>query len=132
MDEGDIICLLGRTNRYCLDKEKELIIVFPIIDKKETGLRLRILMDSQGVSVKMLQEYLGLGSVQSIYYWLNGESMPTVDNLYAMSKFFDVPIDELVRGNYENRELKERPKKAEAHIAFSIGDFVISQKGRAA
>ena len=30
--------------------------------------------------------------VQSVYRWLDGVSMPTVDNLYAISKMLQVPI----------------------------------------
>lgn len=73
--------------------------MIPMIDKKETGIQLRKIMDQYGVSVKDVQKYLGLGSVQSVYHWLNGISMPTVDNLYALSELFQVSMDELVCGN---------------------------------
>lgn len=43
-------------------------------------------MDMRGVKPKDIQEYLGFGCVQSVYRWLDGVSMPTVDNLYAISK----------------------------------------------
>ncbi|MBQ6886497.1 MAG: helix-turn-helix transcriptional regulator [Lachnospiraceae bacterium] len=48
---------------------------------------------------KDVQQYLGLGSVQSVYHWLNGLSMPTIDNLYALSELFELPIDAMVCGN---------------------------------
>lgn len=73
--------------------------MLPMINKKETGINLRRIMDQRGVTVKDIQKYLGLGSVQSIYHWLNGMSMPTVDNLYALSQLFQLPIDDLVCGN---------------------------------
>lgn len=60
--------------------------MFPTINKKETGVNLRRIMDIRGVKPKDIQEYLGLGCVQSIYRWLDGVSMPTIDNLYAISK----------------------------------------------
>lgn len=34
--------------------------------------------------------------------WLNGLSMPTIDNLYALSELFQMPIDDLVCGNRDN------------------------------
>ena len=37
-------------------------------------------MDMRGVKPKDIQEYLGFGCVQSVYRWLDGVSMPTVDN----------------------------------------------------
>ena len=75
----------------------------PMISKKETGINLRKVMDMRGISAKDVQEYLGLGCVQSVYRWLEGHSMPTIDNLYALSKLLRVPIDDLVRGNREVR-----------------------------
>ena len=76
--------------------------MFPIIDRKRTGIRLRRVMDERGLSVKDVQQYLELGSVQSVYHWLNGLSMPTIDNLYALSELFQMPIDDLVFGNRDN------------------------------
>ena len=73
--------------------------MFPIINVKETGGNLRRIMDKRGISAKDVQEYLNLASVQSVYYWWNGTNMPTIDNLYALSQLFRVPIDAIVRGN---------------------------------
>lgn len=87
--------------KYILDlissKEEENMI--PVISKRETGWNIRILMDKYNLTVKDVQEYLGLGSQQSIYHWLNGISMPTIDNLYALSSLFCVSMDDIVRGN---------------------------------
>ena len=73
--------------------------MFPLIDKRETGINLRRIMDDRHISPRDVQEYLGLGCVQSVYRWLDGVSMPTVDNLYALSEMFKLPIDAMVRGN---------------------------------
>jgi hypothetical protein len=50
--------------------------MFPTINKKETGVNLRRIMDMRGVKPKDIQEYLGFGCVQSVYRWLDGVSMP--------------------------------------------------------
>ncbi len=73
--------------------------MYPRINKRETGIKLRKIMDEHGITVKDVQEYLKLGSVQSVYHWLNGLSMPTVDNLYALSEYFKLPIDDMICGN---------------------------------
>lgn len=73
--------------------------MFPTIDKKRTGMHLRRIMDERGLSVKDVQQYLGLGSVQSVYHWLNGLSMPTIDNLYALSELFQMSVDDMLCGN---------------------------------
>ena len=73
--------------------------MFPLINKRETGVNLRRIMDRRGVTPKDVQEYLGLGCVQSVYRWLDGSNVPSVDNLYALSEFFQVPMDAIVCGN---------------------------------
>ena len=73
--------------------------MIPVIDKKKTGIHLRRIMDDRGLSVKDVQRYLSLGSVQSVYHWLNGLSMPTIDNLYALSELFQISVDDMLCGN---------------------------------
>ena len=73
--------------------------MFPLINKCETGVNLRRIMDMRGITPKDVQEYLGLGCVQSVYRWLDGINMPTIDNMYALSELLQVPIDAIVRGN---------------------------------
>ena len=73
--------------------------MFPLINKRETGVNLRRIMDMRGVTPKDVQEYLGLGCVQSVYRWVDGVNMPTIDNLYALSELLQVPIDAIVCGN---------------------------------
>lgn len=73
--------------------------MFPLINKRETGVNLRRIMDIRGITPKDVQEYLGLGCVQSVYRWFDGVNMPTIDNLYALSELLQVPIDAIVCGN---------------------------------
>ena len=72
---------------------------YPVIDMSATGRNIRRVMDSRSISVRELQKYLGLAAPQSIYRWFDGQSVPTIDNLYAMSELFRVPIDALISGN---------------------------------
>ena len=73
--------------------------MIPVIDKKATGVNIRRTMDRLDLSVRDLQAYLGLNSLQSIYHWLNGICLPTVDNLYALSGLFHTPVDNLLCGS---------------------------------
>ena len=73
--------------------------MYPTIDKHETAKRLKKLMDDNGYSVKDIKEYLNLTCVQSVYHWLEGKSMPSVDNLYALSVLFNVALDDMICGN---------------------------------
>ena len=72
---------------------------FPTINLKETGINLRRIMDKRGITPKDINEYLNLTSVQSVYNWCSGSNMPTIDNLYALSQWFEVPIDAIICGN---------------------------------
>ena len=68
-------------------------------------------MDQHKLTVKDVQQFLGLGSAQSIYHWLNGISLPTIDNLYAMSELLQVSVDEMICGN--RRRITEDVDKAQ-------------------
>ena len=39
---------------------------------------------------------MGFATPQAIYKWQHGESLPTVDNLVALSAIFSVPIDAIL------------------------------------
>ena len=43
--------------------------MFPVINLKETGINLRRIMDKRGISVRDVQEYLNLASVQGYEVW---------------------------------------------------------------
>ena len=73
--------------------------MYPIIDKKKTGAKIKLFMELNGYTVKDIQEYLGLACVQSIYHWLDGSSLPSVDNLYALSELFNISIDDMICGD---------------------------------
>lgn len=73
--------------------------MYPVIDMEATGIRLRRIMEQKKITAKCIQQYLGLACVQSIYRWLNGRSMPTIDHLYALSELFRMPLDDIVVEN---------------------------------
>lgn len=81
--------------------------MYPIIDKKATGNRIKGIMELKNISVKDLKEYLGLSCVQSIYHWLDGTCLPTIDNLYAMRQLFGTTVDAMICGNRRTVVLQE-------------------------
>ena len=74
---------------------------FPVLDPTATGARIRQLRKERKLKVETVRDYLGLESVQSVYKWQRGESLPTIDNLYALSKLFETSVDSILRGNKE-------------------------------
>ncbi|MGN0425063.1 MAG: helix-turn-helix domain-containing protein [Acetatifactor sp.] len=72
---------------------------YPVIDMERTGQNIKRIMIQHGFAVKDVQEFLRLNTPQSIYHWFDGRNLPTIDNLYALSELFHVPIDALLIGN---------------------------------
>lgn len=79
--------------------------VFPMIDLKATGRRIKELREQRGISVRQLQTFLGFEQPQAIYKWQRGECLPTFDNMYAMACFFHVKVDEILVGNRQDFDI---------------------------
>ena len=69
---------------------------YPVIDVKATGERIRQLRKEHHVKAEDIANYMGFGSEQAIYKWQRGESLPTVDNLYALSILFHTSIEDII------------------------------------
>jgi len=69
---------------------------FPVIDPAATGENIRRLRLQRGLSVRDLQDFFGFEEPQAIYKWQWGKSLPSVDNLYALSTLLGVPMDAIL------------------------------------
>lgn len=69
---------------------------FPVIDLVATGENIRCLRLERGMTVRDLQNYFGFEEPRAIYKWQKGESLPTVDNLYALGTLFEVPMEQIL------------------------------------
>lgn len=75
---------------------------FPVIDVRATGQNIQRLRKARGLTVRDIQSYFGFEEPQAIYKWQSGRSLPTVDNLYALSALLDTPIEDiLVQASYQ-------------------------------
>lgn len=72
------------------------LIQFPVIDTAATGANIVRLRRERGLTVRDLQRYFGFEEPQAIYKWQRGQSLPSVDNLYALSALFGVPMNEIL------------------------------------
>ena len=72
---------------------------YAMIDVYRTDQNIKRLMQRNDLTVRDIQKYLGLATPQSIYHWFKGRSMPTVDNLYALSDLLHVPVDAMLCGD---------------------------------
>jgi transcriptional regulator with XRE-family HTH domain len=67
-----------------------------VIDLVATGDNIRRLRQERGLTVRDIQSYFGFEEPRAIYKWQRGESLPTVDNLYALGKLLGVPMDQIL------------------------------------
>ena len=69
---------------------------YPVIDLIATGDNIKRLRIERGLTVRDLQKYFGFEEPQAIYKWQRGQSLPTVDNLYALGNLFGITMDEIL------------------------------------
>ena len=74
-----------------------------------TGLRIRELRKQKYLKVSDVADFMGFVSEQAIYKWQRGDSLPTVDNLYALSQLFETSIDNIIKGDKEEDENPSLP-----------------------
>lgn len=74
----------------------EITISYPVINIPMTGKNIKKLREKHNISVLELQAFLSLASTQAIYQWERGISLPTVDNLCALSHLFGLSMNDIL------------------------------------
>ena len=77
---------------------------YPVIDPVATGARIKELRKQKKLKVEEVSRFMGFESEQAVYKWQRGDSLPTVDNLYALSMLFETTVDDILRGSREEDE----------------------------
>lgn len=72
------------------------MITLPVIDMMKTGQNIEKLRNNAGISVRQMQELLGFSGTTAIYKWQRGESLPTLDNIVALSSILKVSIENIL------------------------------------
>ncbi len=93
-------------------------ITYPNIDMKQTGRKLKHIIESAGYTPRMIQEYLHLSCVQPIYRWYKGLILPSVDHLLMLSELLDVHMEDFL------------VKKNGMHIIYDIEQYNIEAAQR--
>lgn len=88
--------------------------MFPTIDLAATGANITRLRKDRGLSVRDLQSYFGFEEPVAIYKWQKGATLPTVDNLYALSALLDVPMNEILVSTKPKLNVITREEQAAA------------------
>lgn len=102
---------------------------FPVIDQIATGKNILSLRKEKGLSVKDLQEYFGFEEPQAIYRWQYGKTLPSVDNLYALSALLDVPMECILVPVPNKNNVINMKKQQEVPAAFGFLCWVYKEIG---
>lgn len=97
---------------------------FPVLDAVATGARIKELRKQNKLTVEAMRDFLGLESTQAIYKWQRGESLPSIDNLYALSTLFNTSVDSILRGS---REEDQRSSSFDFRDIFDFDDAFSKQ-----
>lgn len=85
--------------------ENEKLIRHPMINLRRTGYNIKMLREKQGMSVKTLSGFLEFESIQAVYNWEAGKTIPSLENLKLLSEIFEKSIEEILiyEWNYEKK-----------------------------
>lgn len=67
-----------------------------MIDMKKTGMRINQCIVSCGLSIRDVAQHLGFSSSRSVYKWLSGQTLPSLESLVLLSDLFGISMDELI------------------------------------
>ena len=87
---------------------------FPVIDPAATGRNIVRLRQERGLTVRDLQTFFGFEEPQAIYKWQRGQSLPTVDNLYALGALLGVSMEEILVAAGSQQHKLNREQQADA------------------
>lgn len=66
------------------------------IDIKATGRRIHMMVNEAGISKREIQDACGFTTINPIYKWVNGKSIPSIDHLVVLADLLGVTLDELL------------------------------------
>lgn len=67
-----------------------------VIDMRATGMNIKNLRKERSLKVSDVQDHFDFNTPQAIYKWERGDSLPTVDNIMALSRLFRCTVEEIV------------------------------------
>ena len=80
-------------NHYIKDNK---IVIHPIINQIKTGQNIKNMREEKGMSVRKLADLMEFESVQAVYNWQNGISLPSIINLKILSELFNKSMDDIL------------------------------------
>ncbi len=66
-----------------------------ILDVVATGRRIKALVDEKRIAISDIGKTLNI-SPQAIYKWSTGKNLPTIRNMFLLSKMLKVDVDDML------------------------------------
>ena len=63
--------------------------------RRENG-NIERLRKEKGLRVKDISSYMGFLEPQAVYKWQQGKALPSLDNMFALSVLFQVPMENIL------------------------------------
>lgn len=70
--------------------------MIPAINVEETGMQIDMLIHESEYSVLDISERLGFETPQAVYKWMQGKTLPKLDNLVALAAILKVSVDDIL------------------------------------
>ena len=67
-----------------------------MVNMAATGANIKALIKANGLKVSDIQNKCGFNTPQSIFKWMRGDAMPSIDNLVILAYILNVTIDEIL------------------------------------
>ncbi len=92
---------------------------FPTINLEATGRQIAKLRKAKGLTVRDMQDYFGFEAPQAIYKWQKGITLPSVDNLFALSSLLEVTVNDILIANSTDND-RHKELKSSDFFAFQL------------
>lgn len=69
---------------------------YPMINMEASGSRIKECVIRSGYTTKEITEYMGFRHPKSVYAWYRGASLPSLENMMALSVLLGVSVNELL------------------------------------
>lgn len=74
----------------------EAVMDYPVIDPVGTGINIKNLIKGSGKTVTEMCRILMLSDKSTMYKWFRGETLPGIDNMFALSVLLGVTINDII------------------------------------
>lgn len=68
----------------------------PMVNMAATGANIKALIKANGLKISDIQNKCGFNTPQSIFKWMRGDAIPSIDNLVILAYILNVTIDEII------------------------------------